>query len=155
MNNTYNDLHITTDQLLVSEASLKEENLLLQKRLKEYIDANKEVTVNYQTVKKNLETKKREVEELVLEIDEVKNACQLAMKQKNAAVSELTTCKKQKQELQERSKVLEVSITRKEKEILDLNNKINDTIATYEVKLERKEEQIWSLNSQINEGTLV
>ena len=58
---------------------LVQENAQLHKRIRDLIDANKEVTVNYQIVKKNFDTKKLEAEELSLELDDAKNACQLAL----------------------------------------------------------------------------
>jgi hypothetical protein len=43
------------------------------------IDANKEVTSNYQAIKKNHDLKRNEFEELSSELEEAKIACQLAI----------------------------------------------------------------------------
>ena len=45
----------------------------------ELIEANKEVTANYQAVKKNQDLKRSEFEELAMELEEAKTACQLAI----------------------------------------------------------------------------
>ena len=79
------------------ETTFREENTSLQKRLRfetlpfnkiaeillrELIDANKEVTNNYQAIKKNHDLKRTEFEELATELEEAKNACQLAIVRK-------------------------------------------------------------------------
>ncbi|XJO77027.1 hypothetical protein BDV3_001671 [Batrachochytrium dendrobatidis] len=139
--------------LTQSEGTLKQENTQLQRRLRELIDANKEVTSNYQIVKKNHDLKRHEYEELTLELSEAKDACQFALKNKKQLQNELTATQKTKNELQERIKNVEAVLLRKEKNIADLLNKINETINEYELKLERKEEQIWAMSAQLSEET--
>ena len=139
------------DQLTLSEATYKEENSQLQKRLKEFIDANKEVTSNYQIVKRNYDIKKHEIDDLTLEIEEAKNACQSLLKQKKAMQLELTAANKVKTDLLDKQKTLEATLARKERDIADLLNKLNETISDYELKLERKDEQIWQMTFQMNE----
>ncbi|KAL2916157.1 hypothetical protein HK105_204248 [Polyrhizophydium stewartii] len=141
------------EHLIQSEGTLREENVQLQKRLRELIDANKEVTANYQIVKKNHDLKRHEFEELTLELEEAKSACQLALKNKKQLQNELTATQKTRNELQERIKNLESVLVRKEKDIADLLNKINETINEYELKLERKEEQMWAMSMQLSEET--
>ncbi|KAJ3356724.1 hypothetical protein HDU83_000140 [Entophlyctis luteolus] len=123
----------------------------MQLQSKELIDANKEVTANYQAVKKNHDLKKNEFEELVAELEESKTACQLAIKQKKAKQQELNGVIKQRQELADKNKTLDNLLTRKEKDIADLLAKVNDTINEYELKLERKEEQMWAMSLQMSE----
>ncbi|KAJ1553105.1 hypothetical protein HK405_008932 [Cladochytrium tenue] len=136
------------NELLVQiESTLREENTALQKRLRELIDANKEVTTNYQAIKKNHELKRNEFEELATELEEAKNACQLAI----ATQVELTQVTKQRQEITEKAKATEILLARKEKDIADLLTKINDTVNEYEMKLERKEEQMWAMSMQMSE----
>lgn len=48
-------------------------------------------------------------------------------------------------------KSLEGVVAKRDKEINETIEKLNDTISDYEQKLERKEEQIWIMGSQINE----
>ncbi|ORY52950.1 hypothetical protein BCR33DRAFT_779325 [Rhizoclosmatium globosum] len=67
------------EYLMHAEQTFRDENTALQKRLRELIDANKEVTMNYQAIKKNHDLKRNEFEELVMELEEAKNACQLAI----------------------------------------------------------------------------
>lgn len=73
------ELQHKTEQLMESGTTLGQENDQLQKRIRELIDANKDVTSNYQVVKKNFDLKKHECDELTLEVEEAKNACQLAL----------------------------------------------------------------------------
>ncbi|KAI8923533.1 hypothetical protein BC831DRAFT_28138 [Entophlyctis helioformis] len=141
------------EHLAQSEGTLREENVQLQKRLRELLDANKEVTANYQIVKKNHDLKRHEFEELSLELDEAKNACQLALRNKKQLQNELASTQKGRTELQDRVKSLETVLVRKEKDIADLLNKINETISEYELKLERKEEQMWAMSMQLSEET--
>ena len=54
--------------------------------------------------------------------------------------------------MQERIRNLESVLMRKEKDVSDLLNKLNETINDYELKLERKEEQVWAMSVQLNEG---
>ena len=63
------------------------------------LDANKEVTSNYQIVKKNFDLKKHESDELFLELEEAKNACHLAIKQKKIMKDELAAMSKAKSEV--------------------------------------------------------
>lgn len=65
--------------------------------------------------------------------------------------SEVAAFTKMKVDFLEKQKQLEALISRKERDISDLLNKLNETISYYEIKLERKEEQIWSMTYQINE----
>ncbi|KAJ3289441.1 hypothetical protein HDU79_004066 [Rhizoclosmatium sp. JEL0117] len=139
------------EYLMHAEQTFRDENTALQKRLRELIDANKEVTMNYQAIKKNHDLKRNEFEELVMELEEAKNACQLAIKQKKQMQTELNGVIKQRQELQEKNKALDNLLTRKEKDIADLLTKVNDTINEYELKLERKEEQMWAMSLQMTE----
>ncbi|KAJ3136360.1 hypothetical protein HK100_001809 [Physocladia obscura] len=134
-----------------AEQTFREENAALQKRLRELIDANKEVTANYQAVKRNHDLKKNEFEELVAELEEAKTACQLAIRQKKTMQQDLTNVSKQRQDLMEKNKTLDNLLTRKEKDIADLLTKVNDTINEYELKLERKEEQMWAMSLQMSE----
>ncbi|KAJ3409926.1 hypothetical protein HDU80_007941 [Chytriomyces hyalinus] len=134
-----------------AEATFREENTALQKRLRELIDANKEVTANYQAIKKNHDLKRSEFEELVAELEEAKSACQLAIKQKKTMNFDLNNVIKQRQELTDKNKALDNLLARKEKDIADLLTKVNDTINEYELKLERKEEQMWAMSLQMSE----
>jgi chromosome segregation ATPase len=142
--------HILTQQ----EGVLREENTQLQKRLRELLDANKEVTTNYQAIKKNHDAKRKEFEEILAELEEAKNACQLAIRQKKAAQSELTATTTAKNEAIDKYKTLERQIEQIEKELTNAQVKLTDTIADYEAKLERKDEQIWAMGAQLNECTL-
>ncbi|KAI8828671.1 hypothetical protein BJ741DRAFT_416565 [Chytriomyces cf. hyalinus JEL632] len=117
----------------------------------ELIDANKEVTANYQAIKKNHDLKRSEFEELVAELEEAKSACQLAIKQKKTMNFDLNNVIKQRQELTDKNKALDNLLARKEKDIADLLTKVNDTINEYELKLERKEEQMWAMSLQMSE----
>ncbi|KAJ3066570.1 hypothetical protein HDU98_010128 [Podochytrium sp. JEL0797] len=137
--------------LVHAEATFREENSALQKRLRELIDANKEVTNNYQAIKKNHDLKRAEFDMLVVELEEAKNACQLAIKQKKQMQTEMNIVIKQRHDLQEKNKALDNLLTRKEKDIADLLTKVNDTINEYELKLERKEEQMWAMSLQMSE----
>ncbi|KAJ3044639.1 hypothetical protein HDV00_001565 [Rhizophlyctis rosea] len=140
------------DYLTQSEQMYRDENGQLQKRLRELIEANKEVTANYQAVKKNQDLKRSEFEELAMELEEAKTACQLAIRQKKHLQTELNFLIKQRAELTDKSKQLEALLARKEKDISDLLTKVNDTINDYEQRLERKEEQMWALSVQVAEN---
>ncbi|KAJ3040530.1 hypothetical protein HK097_002539, partial [Rhizophlyctis rosea] len=140
------------DYLTQSEAMYRDENAQLQKRLRELIEANKEVTANYQAVKKNQDLKRSEFEELAMELEEAKTACQLAIRQKKHLQTELSQVLKQRSDLTDKSKQLEALLSRKEKDISDLLAKVNDTINDYEQRLERKEEQMWALSVQVAEN---
>ncbi|KAJ3332002.1 hypothetical protein HDU76_001618, partial [Blyttiomyces sp. JEL0837] len=133
------------------ESTFREENGALQKRLRELIDANKEVTSNYQAIKKNHDLKRSEFEELATELEEAKNACQLSIRQKKGLQNDLNVVMKQRQELMDKNKAMENLLARKEKDIADLLTKVNDTINDYELKLERKEEQMWAMSLQMSE----
>jgi hypothetical protein len=137
------------------ELVLREENGLLQKRLRELIDANKEVTANYQAVKKNHDAKRREFEEIMAELDEAKNACQTVIRQKKTLQTELAAAHTLKTELQEKSKVQEVSLAKKEKELNDTLTRMSDLIADYEGKIAKKDEQIWAMGEQISESMIL
>ncbi|KAI9334269.1 hypothetical protein BDR26DRAFT_898022 [Obelidium mucronatum] len=139
------------DFLTHAEQTFRDENTALQKRLRELIDANREVTANYQAIKKNHDLKRNEFDDLVTELEEAKNACQLAIKQKKQMQTEMNGVIKQRQDLQEKNKALDNLLTRKEKDIADLLTKVNDTINEYELKLERKEEQMWAMSLQMTE----
>ncbi|KAJ3271904.1 hypothetical protein HDV01_006118 [Terramyces sp. JEL0728] len=152
------DLQHKTEQLMESGTTLGQENDQLQKRIRELIDANKDVTSNYLIVKKNFDLKKHECDELTLEVEEAKNACQLALvihhlnkKQKKNVQAELAACMKAKADVEEVLKVCEQNLSGKESYISELLQKISDTVTEYEEKLERKEEQLWNMNNQLNE----
>ncbi|KAJ2999036.1 hypothetical protein HDV02_003729 [Globomyces sp. JEL0801] len=147
-----NELLQKTQQLTESGTTLGQENEQLQKRIRELIDANKDVTVNYQIVKKNFDIKKHENEELTLELDEAKNACQLSIKQKKGLQADLAALQKAKDDLKEQLISCEANVVRKDEEIAQLLKKISEIIEDYEEKLERKDEQIWGMNAQLNEG---
>ncbi|KAJ3311996.1 hypothetical protein HDV04_003492 [Boothiomyces sp. JEL0838] len=142
------ELQHKTEQLMESGTTLGQENDQLQKRIRELIDANKDVTSNYQVVKKNFDLKKHECDELTLEVEEAKNACQLALKNVQA---ELAAALKAKAEVEEVLKVCEQNLSGKESYISELLQKLSDTVTDYEEKLERKEEQLWNMNNQLNE----
>ena len=116
------------------------------------LDANKEVTSNYQIVKKNFDLKKHESDELFLELEEAKNACHLAIKQKKIMKDELAAMSKAKSEVD--------GLLRKEKEeslnykntVDELVKRITEMEAEYEEKISRKDEQLWSVNTQRQEG---
>ncbi|KAI8901993.1 hypothetical protein BC833DRAFT_575333 [Globomyces pollinis-pini] len=146
-----NELLQKTQQLTESGTTLGQENEQLQKRIRELIDANKDVTVNYQIVKKNFDIKKHENEELTLELDEAKNACQLSIKQKKGLQADLAALQKAKDDLKEQLISCEANVVRKDEEIAQLLKKISEIIEDYEEKLERKDEQIWGMNAQLNE----
>ncbi|KAI8834887.1 hypothetical protein BC829DRAFT_406793 [Chytridium lagenaria] len=118
------------------EATFREENCSLQKRLR-----NKE----------NHDMKRSEFEEIATELEEAKNACQLAIRQKKSVQNDLASALKQKQEMADKNKAMENLLARKEKDISDLLTKVNDTINDYELKLERKEEQMWAMSLQMSE----
>ncbi|KAJ3092585.1 hypothetical protein HK102_005354 [Quaeritorhiza haematococci] len=141
------------EHLSQMEATYKKENALLQKRLKEALEANKEVTGNYQAMKRNHDMKRNEFEVIVKELEEAKAACQVAIKQRNHLRKDLDATIAQKKELSERTKNLEATINQKEKEVSDLVSKVNETINEYELKLERKEEQMWAMTLQMSEET--
>jgi hypothetical protein len=61
------------------ESTFVKETLQLQERLKELFDENEIVTTNYMAVKKNHDLKRSEFEELTVELEEAKAACQLSI----------------------------------------------------------------------------
>ncbi|KAJ3182693.1 hypothetical protein HDU87_008032 [Geranomyces variabilis] len=140
------------EYLLVSEAGYREENIQLQKRVRDLLDANREVTLNYQAVKKNQEHKRSEFEALAIELEEAKTACQIAIRQRKQLQVDFNAIVKQRNELVDKGKTMESTLTRKEKDISDLLTKVNDTINDYEQKLEKKEEQMWQMSLQITEA---
>ncbi|KND03748.1 uncharacterized protein SPPG_01204 [Spizellomyces punctatus DAOM BR117] len=146
------DLNRKHDDLTISESTFRDENSQLQKRVRDLMDANKEVTANYQAVKKNQDLKRSEFEALATELEEAKNACQMAIRQKKQLQNELNQLVKQRNELTERNKAMENLLSRKEKDISDLLTKVNDTINDYEQKLEKKEEQMWAMSLQMTEA---
>jgi chromosome segregation ATPase len=137
------------------EIVLRDENGQLQKRLRELIDANKEVTANYQAVKKNHDAKRREFEEIMSELEEAKSACQTVIRQKKTLQTELAASNKLKTELQEKNKAQETSLTKKEKELNDTLTRLSDIIADYEGKLAKKDEQIWAMGEQLSESNFI
>ncbi|KAH6572634.1 hypothetical protein BASA50_009634 [Batrachochytrium salamandrivorans] len=132
------------------DSSITEENTHLQRKLRELISANKEVTANYQIVKKNNDLKRHEFEELTLELEEAKRACQFSLRSKKNIQDELISSQKIRAEILERSKNLESALFHKEKDNADLLRKVNETISDYELKLEHKEDQICEINLQLN-----
>ncbi|KAI9090830.1 hypothetical protein DFS34DRAFT_341773 [Phlyctochytrium arcticum] len=140
------------EYVTISESTFREENSQLQKRVRELMDANKEVTANYLAVKRNQDLKRSEFEALAQELEEAKHACQLAIRQKKQLQNELNSLIKQRNELTERNKAMETLLNRKEKDVTDLLTKVNDTINDYETKLEKKEEQMWAMSLQMTEA---
>jgi hypothetical protein len=61
------------------ESTFVKETHQLQERLKELFDENEIVTTNYQAIKKNHDLKRSEFEELTVELEEAKAACQLSI----------------------------------------------------------------------------
>ena len=96
--------------------------------------------------------KRHEFEEVLAELEEAKNACQVALRQKKTVQTELASMTKAKNELNEKARSLETQVARKDKDLNDAMTRLTDTIADYEAKLERKDEQIWAMGSQINEN---
>ncbi len=109
------------------------------------------MTANYQAIKKNHDSKRHEFEEVLAELEEAKNACQVALKQKKNVEKELSTVTKTKTDLETKLKATELALTKKEKELNDAITRITDTVADYEAKMAMKDEQIWAMGSQINE----
>ncbi|KAJ3009750.1 hypothetical protein HKX48_007768 [Thoreauomyces humboldtii] len=140
------------EYLLISEASYKEENAQLQKRVRDLLDANREVTLNYQAVKKNQDHKRSEFEALATEMEEAKTACQIAIRQRKQISTDFNAVVKQRNELLDKGKTMETNLARKEKDISELLTKVNDTINDYEQRLEKKEEQMWAMSLQITEA---
>jgi chromosome segregation ATPase len=102
-------------------------------------------------VKKNHDSKQKEFEEILAELEEIKTLLSNAQKQRKAVQTELSAANKANSEQRDKIKSLELTVTKKEKEINEAITKLNETISDYEDKLERKEEQIWMMGSQINE----
>jgi chromosome segregation ATPase len=148
------DLSQKNEMLTESSTVLLQENAQLQKRIRELIDANKDVTSNYQIVKKNFDIKKQEADELALEVDDAKNACQLALKQKKTLQTDLESTRKLKQEYEEKYKIELETNLKKEKTMQELQRRFEDVVQDFEGQLQRKEEQIWSMNTQLKEGTV-
>jgi DNA repair exonuclease SbcCD ATPase subunit len=148
------DLSQKNEMLTESSTVLLQENAQLQKRIRELIDANKDVTSNYQIVKKNFDIKKQEADELALEVDDAKNACQLALKQKKTLQTDLDSTRKLKQEYEEKYKIELETNLKKEKTIQELQRRFEDVVQDFEGQLQRKEEQIWSMNTQLKEGMI-
>ena len=146
------DLKAKAQFLTETANSLSSENEQLQKRIKELIDANKEVTSNYQVVKKNFDLKKHESDELGLELDEAKNACQLALKQKKAIKDELLALTKAKGDVDEQLKKEKFDCANYKATIEELVKRITEIEVEYEEKINRKEEQLWNVNAQRQEG---
>ena len=71
------------------------------------------------------------------------------MKTLNAELMMVTELKEQ---LTDQNQVLEEVVERKDKEMSELVNRINDTIKEYEQKLAHKEEQIMQINEKLAEG---
>ncbi|KAJ3121778.1 hypothetical protein HK098_003412 [Nowakowskiella sp. JEL0407] len=147
------DRDFEIDELKVGLVKQTRRTNELDSLIGELLEANKEVTANYQVIKKNHDLKRSEFEQLANELEEAKNACQMAIRQKKQLQIEMNAAIKQKQEIMEKNKSLEATLSRKEKDIADLLTKVNDTITDYELKLERKEEQLWAMSLQMTEET--
>jgi flagellar capping protein FliD len=77
-----------------------------------------------------------------------------AQTQKKQLQSELGIVTKQRNEAIEKSRSLEGAVLKKEREVTDLLNKVNDTIRDYEGRLEKKEEQMWAITEKMSEGNV-
>ena len=67
------------ESLKHNEETIREENTMLQKKLKELLLANKEVTQNYISMKRLHDTKKTEYEDLIKELETARDGAQIAL----------------------------------------------------------------------------
>ena len=127
-------------ELVEVAENLTLENSVLQKKVRELLDANKDVTINYQVIKKNYDSRKKEAEEVAKESDEAKNACQLLIKQKRSQREEIEGLVKQKVQL-------ESSLSSAKSELMALsaeNEDLQNRIKELEIEEERLKKQIRS-----------
>ncbi|ORZ33131.1 hypothetical protein BCR44DRAFT_224896 [Catenaria anguillulae PL171] len=62
---------------------------------------------------------------------------------------------KQRNEAIDKNRQLETTLAKKEREITELLDKVNETVKDYETKLEKKEEQMWAITEKLNEEASV
>jgi chromosome segregation ATPase len=141
-------------ELTESAELMGKEISLLQKKVKDLMDANKDVTGNYQIVKKNFELKKKEADELSLELDEAKNACQLALKQKKGFLQEIESLRTTKADLENALFLAKDIILKKETEMDEYTRNASIKAAEAEEELLLKNQQISSMTTHMAEGTL-
>ncbi|KAI9224268.1 hypothetical protein BC828DRAFT_402412 [Blastocladiella britannica] len=133
-------------------------NIKMEKRMKvaltqeeEMIKATEAVVVQYEQLKKNMETKQEQYTSLGKEIDEARNLYSVLMSQKKQLQSDLGVMVKQRNEAIDKNRHLETTLLKKEREITELLDKVNETVKNYETQLEKKEEQMWAITERLNE----
>ena len=62
---------------------------------------------------------------------------------------------KQRNDAIDKNRQQETMLAKKEREITELLDKVNETVKDYENKLEKKEEQMWAITEKLNEEASV
>lgn len=140
--------------LAKSEGALREENEQMQKRLRELIEANREVSASYQAIRKNNDLRKSEFDQLAAELEEAKESSYKAIQERRKYQIDFLNATKTRSEAGDKIKILEEAIIKKDGDINDLLTKINDTINEYEGKLSKKEKQMFDLTLQMNDNSV-
>ncbi|KAI9179061.1 hypothetical protein H9P43_005723 [Blastocladiella emersonii ATCC 22665] len=134
-----------------SEGQAKNENTQLREKLAEMIKVTEEIHANFEELKRNMDSKKEQFAQLSQEIEEARNLYAVLMSQKKQLQSELGVMVRQRNEAIEKNRNLESTLLKKEREINELLDKVNETVKDYENKLEKKEEQMWAMTEKLNE----
>ncbi|KAG5463249.1 MAG: hypothetical protein BJ554DRAFT_693 [Olpidium bornovanus] len=127
------------------------ENEGLKEKVREFAEANTEITESHQELQRQLDIRTTELEESAAQLEQTKAQYQTTLRSKKQLQADFNVVVKQKQELTEKSKVTETLVARKEKDISDLLTKVNDTIREYEAKIHAKDEEIWAM-AALSEG---
>jgi vacuolar-type H+-ATPase subunit I/STV1 len=116
--------------------------LLLISFTRELITVNEEINRKFSALQKNYLMQQQQFCEQSVSLNESIILYDKANKERKALDAELQVVKRNNMDLSAKASSLEKLVARKEKDISDLLQRLNNTIKEYEEQLERKEEQV-------------
>ena len=107
------------------------------------------ILTEYAHIKTTYETRRKEFEVTKIELDQTRSVYAHLLKHKKALQHEHHQLVMTSENMSLRIKHLDGVVEKKDQDILDLVNKVNETVRLYEEKLEQKDEQVWILSEKI------
>ena len=104
---------------------------------------------DYDQIKSSFEARRKEFEATKVELEQTRAVYAQLLKHKKALQHEHHQVVITSENLSLKIKHLDSLVEKKDQDILDLVNKVNETVRIYEEKLEAKDEQVWMLSEKI------
>ncbi|KAJ1510915.1 hypothetical protein HMI54_001260 [Coelomomyces lativittatus] len=139
------------ERMEMEKIAIGHENEQLRNKLKDLVQVSDELAKKFDELCATINSQRKECNNLKEQLEHAKNLFSKLNTDNSQLITQIEVATKQRTEANEKARHLELVMTRKERELSEMLNKIDETVQDYESVLKKKDEQMWAITEKFQE----